>query len=189
MKCPTCGGVVQVPAAAGTVPLARPAAAAARVHDVEARQSLPMDAPARLDRQSHYLICGDTHLAASWQNNGRGWMLHTDFGLISATLNPEQLPSQGNFKLIELKLKMTAVGLSDRGPRRLPVGRPLGPDQPRSQRRPHPHRGGRPAPGWAAQKDAVREAIHQQFMREVWEPSHKVMDYLANADYHSHGTR
>jgi hypothetical protein len=207
MKCPTCGGVVQVPAAGtvpiivaehhaergrhnnGTVPLARPTAAAARIHDVEARKLLPMDAPARLDRQSHYLICGDTHLAASWQNNGRGWMLHTDFGLISATLNPEQLPSQGNFKLIELKLKMTAAGLSiedllvyqladrwaltnlDRNDDRIltaVVGRAgLG----------------------RAQKDAVRDAIHQTFMRELWEPAHKVMNYLANADYHSHGTR
>ena len=38
-------------------------------------------------------------------------MLHTDFGFISATLNPDQLPSQGNFKLVELKLKMTDAGL------------------------------------------------------------------------------
>jgi hypothetical protein len=189
MKCPACGGAVPVPAAAaGTVPLARPAAAEPRIHNDEARQLPPLGAPARLDRQSHYLICGDTHLAASWQNNGRGWMLHTDFGQISATLNPEQLPSQGNFKLVELKLKMTGAGLAledlavyqladrwaltnlDRNDDRI-LAAVVG------------HAGlGR------GQKDAVRDAIHQRFMRELWEPAHKVMDYLANADYHSHGT-
>ena len=111
MLCPACGAAVEVPAAAGTVPLAGPETPEPRIHTVEAHKLPPLDAPARLDRQSHYLICGDTDLAACWQNNGRGWMLHTDFGFISATLNPDQLPSQGNFKLVELKLKMTDAGL------------------------------------------------------------------------------
>ena len=115
-------------------------------------------------------------------------MLATDFGLISATLNPEQLPSRGNFKLIELSLKMTDAGLRienlvvyqladrwaltnlDRSDDRIltaVVGRA-------ALSRP--------------QKDAVRDAIHQQFMYEVWEKSTRVMEYLANTDYHSHGT-
>ena len=36
-----------------------------------------------------------------------------------------------------------------------------------------------------SQKNAIRNVIHEQFMHEVWEKSHAVMDYLNNADYHS----
>jgi hypothetical protein len=37
------------------------------------------------------------------------------------------------------------------------------------------------------QKSAVRNLIHAQFMREVWEKSDKVIAYLGNMDYHSPG--
>ena len=47
-----------------------------------AASGLPMrHGPERFNRHSHYLICDQAHLVAVWQNNGRGWMLKTDFGM------------------------------------------------------------------------------------------------------------
>jgi hypothetical protein len=69
------------------------------------------DVPERLNRQNHYLICDKAHLFATWENNGQGWMLKTSFGLVQASRNFDQLPAQGDFKIVELKLNMTDGGL------------------------------------------------------------------------------
>lgn len=37
------------------------------------------------------------------------------------------------------------------------------------------------------QKNVVRQALRDQFMRQVWENAVAVLDYLGNTDYHSHG--
>jgi hypothetical protein len=37
------------------------------------------------------------------------------------------------------------------------------------------------------QKNAVRQALKEHFMRQVWAESHEVLDYLNNADYRSPG--
>ena len=37
------------------------------------------------------------------------------------------------------------------------------------------------------QKNAVRQALKDQFMRQVWEGAAEVLEYLANTDYHSPG--
>jgi hypothetical protein len=193
MKCPACGNPLQVPALAAS-PAAPvpgpigPEAAEPHVHEVEAAPLPPLGHPTRLDRRCRYLVCDDARLVAVWQNDGRGWMLATDFGLISATLNPERLPSQGDFKLIELSLKMIDASLRienlvvyQLADRWALTNLDRSDDQVLTA-----------VTGRAAltrpQKDAVRNAIHHQFMHEVWEKSTRVMEYLANTDYHSHGT-
>jgi predicted RNA-binding Zn-ribbon protein involved in translation (DUF1610 family) len=144
--------------------------------------------PERVDRRHHYLICDKAKLVAAWENNGNGWMLKTRSGLVSAARNREQLPAHGDFKLIELQIEHTEggrrlVGLKsyqlashwaltslDRG------------DDPIMAK----------IVGLAGlnkdQKNAVRGAIKEQFMREVWHDCQNVLEYLANADYHSPGT-
>ena len=72
---------------------------------------VPVHDPARLDRQCRYLICDAHGATAVWQNDGRGWMLSVDAGLISAMRNPDQIPSEGDFRLVELKPKLTDAGL------------------------------------------------------------------------------
>ncbi len=190
VKCPKCGGPVEIPALPSAAPSPTAPADASpppAVHDIDAGSLPPLQRPARLDRQNHYAICDSARVAAVWENNGKGWMLKTDAGLASAARNPEQLPQEGNFKLIELKLKAGADGRHlvgivvfqlaqrwamtnlDRNDDRILTA----------------------VTGHASlnrpQKDAVRKLIHEQFMREVWEKSHAVMDYLNNADYHSPG--
>jgi hypothetical protein len=191
VKCSACGAAIQIRAAAAEPVPARvePAPAGPHIHTDEPGQLPPLRHPARLDRQCRYLICGDTCLAAVWENNGRGWMLNTDTGLISAARNPEQIPSEGNFKLVELKPKMGDAGLrlEDIAVFQLAerwaltnLGRGDDPILTAVTGRTGLSR---------AQKDAVRDAIHHQYMREVWEHSDRVMAYLADADHHAHGTR
>ena len=44
--------------------------------------------PRRLNREHHYLICDRTQLVASWENNGRGWMLKSGHGLNQRQAEP-----------------------------------------------------------------------------------------------------
>jgi hypothetical protein len=141
--------------------------------------------PKRLNRESHYLICGRTQLAAAWTNNGQGWLLKTDAGLVNAKRNSDNIPSEGDFKLVELKLEITADGRRLSGLRIYQL-----------------------APRWALlalthdddqitekitgpgalnreQKFVIRQALKDQFMRPVWENAAAVLEYLANTDYHS----
>ena len=143
--------------------------------------------PERLNRESHYLICDKTHLVAAWENNGNGWMIKSGASFIPAKRNRDRLPAQGEFQLVELKFRMTPEG------KRL-VGIAC------HQLAPH----------WALttldqgddlilekvtgpgclnrdQKAAVRLIFKEQFMRPVWEQAAQVLDFLANADYHSPG--
>lgn len=187
-KCPKCAQTVHI--------VADPASAGASINEVESGQHvipaieahLPThDLPGRLNRESHYLICGKTRVEAAWENNGAGWMLKTNNGFVSAKRNREQLPTQGNFQLVELKFIVTSGG------RRLTgiVSYQL-------------------ASRWALttldqaddlivgkisglgclnkeQKNVLRLAIKEQFMRPVWEDAAAVLEYLANTDYHSPG--
>ena len=194
-KCPKCGTVVTIPK-----PELTPETAAdfeevlddAGDQHVEApsqtKTKLPaFEAPERLDRQNRYLICDKAKLVATWKNDGHGWMLKSGFGMISATRNHEQLPAQGNFKLVELKIDMTGDGLRLHGvtvyqlaPRWALTKLDKGDDQIVSS-----------ITGSGAlnrdQKSVVRAFIKDQFMRQVWEEADEVLDYLGNTDYHSAG--
>ena len=146
-----------------------------------------LDLPERLNRDSHYLICDRTHLVATWENNGNGWMLKTGAGFVSAKRNRENLPTQGDFKLVELKFAMTPEGkrlsgltsyqlatrwaltVLDQGDDQI-VGKITGLGSLNRD-----------------QKNAVRQALKDQFMRQVWEGAANVLEYLANTDYHSPG--
>jgi hypothetical protein len=141
----------------------------------------------RLNRNHRYLICDRTAIVAIWANDGMGWMLKTHTGLVPATRNPEKIPSQGNFKLVELKLESREAGLhllgltvyqlaerwaltcldegDDRICERITGYGSLGREQ----------------------KFAVRRMLRENFMPEVWEHAKEILDFLANADYHSHG--
>jgi hypothetical protein len=143
--------------------------------------------PERLDRMSHYLICDPIRLVATWENNGRGWMVHTRGGMVSVHRNQDKLPSEGDFTLVALKLAMTDAGLrlehivAYRLSRRWALTRlEKGEDQ---------VLGAVIGPGCLNrdQKAVVRNLIKNQFMRQVWEKAERVMEYLANTDYHSAG--
>ena len=137
-KCPKCAQpfvvVPDPPPASAEVALAPPTdAPPAKPATDEALPSL--DLPEHLNRDSHYLICDRTHLVATWQNDGRGWMLKTSSRLIPAKRNREKLPAEGDFKLVELKLKTTPNGKCLVGLTSYQLAPALGPDRARPKRR------------------------------------------------------
>jgi hypothetical protein len=184
---------VKIPQAEQQPPEAvTPAAAAPRVetpHIEKPRSDTPpveTHRPERINRQYRYLICDRSRLVASWDAN-QGWMLKTAGGLVSAARNRDKLPIEGDFRLIELKLKETEgghrlVGIGsyqlvrrwalanlDKGDDRV-LGNVIG-----------------PAGLNRDQKNIVRQVLREQFMREVWSDAHEVIDYLGNPDFHTPG--
>jgi hypothetical protein len=188
-KCPNCAQPVRVAADAAlrnAIGLDQPASDP-QVQPA-AEEGLPLlDLPERLNRDSHYLICDQAHLVAMWENDGRGWMIKTLTGLISAKRNRDQLPSEGDFKFVELKFTMTSEG------KRL-VGI-MSYQLVSRWALTVLNQGDEPIVGKIVgygflnqdQKNVVRQALRDQFMRQVWENAANVLEYLGNADYHSAG--
>ena len=189
-KCPKCTQPLRV--VADPLPASRDDGLAPPPADPQvqpaAEECLPtLDLPEHLNRESHYLICDRTHLVATWQSDGRGWMLKTTSGFVPAKRNRDKLPSEGDFKLVELKLTMTPEGrrlagltsyqlalrwaliVLDQGDEQI-IHKIVGHGSLNQD-----------------QKHVVRQALGDQFMREVWHEATDVLAYLANADYHSSG--
>ena len=47
---------------------------------------------------------------AAWENNGRGWRLKIETGMVGARRNSDQIPTEGDFKLVELRFEHTPDG-------------------------------------------------------------------------------
>lgn len=191
--CPKCGASVLIPKAEG--PSSEEASGVGELGPIgrgaqDAAPSLePYEAPKKLRRGNRYLICDNGKVVAAWKDDGHGWMLRTTAGWVSAARNPEQLPNQGNFKLVELGLEATEEGL------RLQTitSYQLAPRWAltRLTRGDEKILAAVTGPGCLnrAQKDAIRQLLVEQLMRDVWKDAAEVLDYLANTDYHSPGTR
>ena len=189
-KCPKCAEpvliVVDPPASpAGADPHEAPSDSQVKVATEEGLPSL--DLPERLNRDSYYLICDRARLVATWANNGSGWMMKTNAGLISAKRNREKLPAEGDFKLVELKFTMTPEGKRLAGLTSYQLATRWAltvldqGDEPIVKK----------ITGYGCLnqdlKNVVRQALRDQFMRQVWEDAATVLEYLGNTDYHSPG--
>ena len=210
-KCPKCGGEIVVPtldelpaevvtesqAATETPAAMEPAVTQPAsekpveiIHANQAETRLPReDLLERLNRGHRYLICDGSRLRAMWRDNGQGWMVKGVSGFLSARRNTENLPPHGRFTLVELELELTEDGLrlqaisSYKLASRFALTKlALGDDDILHA-----------ATGLGSlnreQKNAVRQSLGDQFMREVWGGSADVIEYLGNADYHSPTSR
>jgi len=188
-KCPKCRNPVTVPAAAtrqvpepskdGSPAAVQPAA------EAPVRPHLPH--PARLVGHNRYLICDRTGVFAAWEGGGQGWLLRTDHGYTRLALNADKLPSQGDFKLVELELSvehqrplLRALRVFQLAQRWALTSLVRGDDAilkaitgPGSLNR--------------DQKAAIRQYLGQRMMREIWGDNRPVLEYLGNQDYHSPG--
>jgi hypothetical protein len=194
-RCPQCGAPVPIPKV--ETPAEPPPQGPAGVADAAPGEEAigtpeatlrPVAVPQRLDPTSRYLICDSAKLVADWKANGRGWMLKTNAGLISAVRNPDQLPNQGDFKLVELGFKTTEDGVRLDGI----TSYQLAPRWALTHLDKGDHKilSAVTGPGGLnkTQKSAVHQVIMDQLMHEVWKDAQRVLDYLANTDYHSPGT-
>ncbi len=188
-KCPKCRQpvVIPMPDVRGAVP--EPAGDGAPAH-VEPPAEAPVRhtaAPERLVAHNRYLICDRTKVFAVWEGGGEGWLLQTDFGFTSVARNADKLPSQGDFKFVELRMSVEhqkpllralvvhqlarrwALNTLVRGDDAV-LKTIVGPGSLNRE-----------------QKNAVRKYLGERMMREVWGDNQAVLEYLGNYDYHSHG--
>ncbi len=196
-KCPKCGAVIQIPEAAAEAGEAAAAVAEAEDDDWAGLDDVAPDqhvhaaldhvlpkpeGPKRLKRTNRYLICDKAHLVAYWEGNGQGWMLKTNTGLVKVSRNPDQLPAQGKFALIELAMDMTDEGLRLQGIECYQLAErwaltALDQDEHKILKRVT-------GPGQLTrdQKRVVHQFLREQFMREVWQDAREVLDFLSHLD-------
>jgi hypothetical protein len=189
-KCPKCGTTLQIPEAdAGTDQWAGldDVAPDQHVHEVVDHQLPALRTPDKLLPSNRYLICDKSKLFAMWDASGQGWMLKTTAGLVSAKRNPEQLPAQGEFTLVELTMARTDEGLRLRGIQSYDLAdRWALTTLEQDDHRILSHVTG-PGSLNREQKNAVLGFLREQFMRSVWEEARDVLEYLTNLDFHSQG--
>jgi hypothetical protein len=191
-KCPKCGGELRIPALEGVqvddleqLTADDDSQAEDLVHDVLDHELPPVEAPQRLAWHDRYLICSSDKLFAAWESNGHGWMLKTNAGYIRAKRNMEELPNQGDFTLVELKMsaaegshRLEAVKSYQIASRwALPVLARSESEILSKVRGPS----GLNKP----QKAAVMRYLRESMMPEMWHTADKIIDYLGNTDYHS----
>ncbi len=203
-KCPKCGTPILIAPPEDTEPEeTEPLATVAEATVVQATDDLEGDQhvqvsdgrsfdeqheiPERLNRLNRYMICDKSRLVAAWENNGNGWMLKTNFGFISAMRNHEQIPSQGDFKLVELRMEMSDGGLRLIGLRVYQLAKRWALNKLERGDDDIVHAISKLGFLNKDQKGIIRKAIRDLFMRHVWAESDNVLDYLGSTDYHSAG--
>jgi DNA-directed RNA polymerase subunit RPC12/RpoP len=190
-SCPKCGQPILIAA-----------------HAVDDMPSLPVDEPAegqfglvnnktalasrrlldKLDRHNRYWILDRTHLLALWSNDGQGWQLKTPTGMVNAARNRDKISTIGNFVLVELKMEQTDAGHKLAGltvysmPSRWALS-PIAEGDDRVCGKIE----GRGSLN-KEQKAVIRLALREHFMHDMWGGATAVLEFLNNADYHSHGT-
>jgi len=109
-------------------------------------------------------------------------------GFASAARNSDRLPSQGDFKLVELLLENTDQGRRLVGIHCYALARHWA--LPALARGDDAIVGKLTGPAGLSrdQKDLVRQVLRDRFMPDVWRDAQAVLDYLASADYHSPGS-
>lgn len=188
-SCPGCSQPIYIPVPEGmivppSIPVEEPQPN--QLGLVGNKQRLQSHALTRLNKRYRYWICDSSHVIATWTNDGRSWQLKTNAGMVSAARNREKIPCEGNFVLIELEMATGEQGMKLQGITAYKV-----------------------PPRWALptiaegddiictkitgygtltkdQKSVIRLALKEHFMYEVWEGATKVLEFLNNADAHTH---
>jgi hypothetical protein len=86
-------------------------AAPIKLHDPDEEADRPAHVPTHLDLLSHYLICDHKDVVARWQNDGKGWMFKLKDGFTRTSAISTELPSFGNFVLIEIGVERREDGV------------------------------------------------------------------------------
>ena len=200
-KCPKCGATIEIPEAA---PQADATAASAEAEGDEwaglddvapdqhvhaaLDQGLPKaEGPKRLTRLNRYLICDKGHLFAMWEGNGEGWMRKTNAGFVKVSRSPDQLPSQGDYTLVELAMAMTDDGLRLQAIHCYELAKHWALTALDQDEHKILSRIAGPAELNKEQKSVVHRFLREQFMREVWQDARHAVESLSSLDDRSPG--
>ncbi len=192
-KCPKCGRSVRIVADGLPTDTPQTEASAEETAPILAPSSgetsmLELDSSERLNRTSHYLICGKTKMVARWERNGRGWMLFTKGGAVSAARNQDQIPHQGDFQLVELHFRSDDQGTRMDGLHCYRLASRWALNSMVESEDAILAKITGPGALDRTQKELVRQAIKDRFMRPIWGAATDVLEFLGNTDYHSSGT-
>lgn len=159
-------------------PTAAPAGPAAAEEAVR-----PVDVPDKFVRTNVYLVCDKNTVYAVWENNGKGWQVKGAMGFVSARQNSDELPLEGDFQLVELKMRPVEGGIRLVGlmsyqlsPRYALLALGKGDEDILSKI---------VGPGRLTreQKAAIKLFILNKFMYPVWQDARAVLDFLSSPDY------
>ncbi|MGW8257604.1 MAG: hypothetical protein ACWGMZ_08975, partial [Thermoguttaceae bacterium] len=116
--CPKCGQPIFITSPDGSEAMPSPSADEpdAALGHMGNKKLLPShNLLTRLDRNNRYWICDHAHIVATWANDGKGWLLKTTSGMVNAARNRDQIPTRGNFVLVELNMEIGEEGLRLQG--------------------------------------------------------------------------
>jgi len=187
-NCPRCDGPVPIPEAGGgqsppteeLTPI---------IFTNPAAERLPIKKFIdRLGRQNRYVICDKTMVLATWRNDGQSWMVRGASGFMPARRCSESLPHYGNYVLVEFEMAQTDEGLRLAAINSFQLAERFA--LPKLDKGDDEILQSIVDYGCLSreQKFAVRLALKDEFLREVWD-SPEILDYLSNADYHSRTSR
>jgi uncharacterized protein (DUF4415 family) len=183
---PTSPGVAMRSAANAATTVSQDAAASA-VAAVAPPSAIPSaEHPTKLCRHFRYLICDRQRVLAYWQNDGQGWQMRVESGFAGASRYGDRLPTEGDFKLIELRIspedghRLTGLRVYQLARRWALRQLPRGDDAILKSIVGHSGLLG-------DHKHAVRQQLTTWLMPEVWHDAKAVVDYLSGPDCHSPG--
>jgi hypothetical protein len=188
-QCPSCSQPIYIPVPEGMEvlpPVTVEEPAPTQFGLIGNKQRLQSHFLDRLKKHNRYWICDSSHVIATWAADGKGWQLKTNAGMVSALRNREKVPCEGNFVLVELEMATVEEGMKLQGiiayklPQRWALPAIVeGDDQICSK-----------ITGYGTlskdQKSVIRLALKEHFMYEIWEGATKVLEFLNNADAHTH---
>ena len=194
--CPKCGQPIYVPVPEGveslpanvdnlpSVPVEEPHPAQFGL--IGNKQRLQSHVLERLNRHNRYWICDSNHVIATWANDGKGWLIKSNTGMVSASRYREKVPCEGNFVLVELKMQTAAEGMKLQGitayklPLRWAIPAIAEGDDAICAK----------IAGFGTLskevKSVIRLALKEHFMYEIWEHATKVLEFLNSPDFHTH---
>lgn len=180
-KCPKCGAALTIPE---LPPETSALADEPSLLDTPSEETTALP-PERLERAHRYLVCDRARLIATWENNGQGWLLKTNTGMLPAARHQDKLPVEGDFRLVELKLESTPQGHRLRGLASYKLARRYALINLARGEDTILKAVVGPAGLNREQKIVVRQALREHFMAAVWHDAERVLDFLKNTDYHT----
>jgi DNA-directed RNA polymerase subunit M/transcription elongation factor TFIIS len=143
------------------------------------------DAVKELKLPNRYVICDRQRIIAVWEGNG--WQLKTPGGLVPAKRNTEEIPSQGAFRLVELRVTrtedamyLTGIVCHELTPRFALPAISRGDNQILEKI-------AGPSGLSRDQKQIIRRYLQETFMSDVWRDNEVITEFLASGDFHTQG--
>lgn len=141
----------------------------------------PPSHPHHLNRENGYVLLDSQRMTAFWKAD-KGWQLLSGGGMVSAKRNPDMLPKQGDFKLVELIMQEKTSGLKLVGLRFFQLARQYAVSKLSGEENAILGMIIGHAKLTRAQKVVLLQSLKTLYMRDVWADSPTVYQYLTGEE-------